>query len=68
MTPYFDTFAGALSMDGHGAYVWSAYFIVTISILCLLILPKLKERKVIARIAGELKRQQNQVDPEAGKD
>lgn len=68
MTPYFDSFAGALSMDGHGGYVWSAYLIVIIAILYLLILPRLQERKVIARIAGELKRQQNQVDPEAGKE
>lgn len=50
-------------MDGHGVYVWSAYFIVTVAIVSLLILPGIKERTVIARIAGELKRQENQVAP-----
>ncbi|MFK8048045.1 MAG: heme exporter protein CcmD [Halioglobus sp.] len=63
MTPYFDNFAAAMTMDGHGGYVWSAYIIVIVAIVLLLILPRIKERKVIARILGELKRQESQVDP-----
>ena len=50
-------------MDGHGGYVWSAYIIVMLAIVLLLILPRIKERKVIARILGELKRQERQVEP-----
>lgn len=54
-------------MDGHGAYVWSAYLIAIIALVSILILPRIKERKVIASIAGELKRQQNQLNFEVGK-
>ncbi len=54
-------------MDGHGAYVWSVYLIATIALVSIVILPRIKERKVIARIAGELKRRQYQLDPEVGK-
>ena len=67
MTPYFDTFAAALNMNGHGAYVWSAYFIVTVAIITLLVLPRIKERNVIARIAGELKRQEDRQAPSVEK-
>ena len=67
MSPYFDTLAAALSMDGHGAYVWPAYLIATMALASIVILPRIKERKVIARIAGELKRQQNKLDSEVGK-
>lgn len=55
---YFDSFSAALAMDGHGIYVWSAYFIATAAIASILILPKRKERKVLAQLAGEFRRQQ----------
>ena len=55
---YFDSFSAALAMDGHGFYVWSANFIAIAAIALILILPKRKERKVLAQLAGELRRQQ----------
>ena len=55
---YFDSFSAALAMDGHGVYVWSAYLIATAAIALILILPKRKERQILARLAGELRRQQ----------
>ena len=55
---YFDSFSAALAMDGHGIYVWSAYFIATTAIALMLTLPKRKERKVLAQLTGELRRQQ----------
>jgi heme exporter protein D len=55
---YFDSFSAALAMDGHGGYVWSAYLIATVAIALILILPKRKERQILAQLAAELRRQQ----------
>jgi heme exporter protein D len=54
---YFDSFWAALAMDGHGVYVWSAYFITLVAISSILILPKIRERKILAQLAGDLRRQ-----------
>ena len=55
---YFDSLSAALAMDGHGVYVWSAYFIAITAIALILILPKRKEKKILAQFAGEFRRQQ----------
>jgi heme exporter protein D len=54
---YFDSFWAALAMDGHGVYVWSAYFITLVAVSSILILPKIRERKMLAQLAGDFRRQ-----------
>jgi heme exporter protein D len=54
---YFDSLSAALQMDGHGAFVWSAYFITLLVVSCLVIVPMRKEKRIIRQIQGTLKRQ-----------
>lgn len=54
---YFDSLSSALQMDGHGGFVWSAYFITVLVICCLVVLPMRKEKQIIRQIKGALKRQ-----------
>jgi heme exporter protein D len=53
---YFDSFAALMTMDGHGAYVWSAYAITLVVVIALLILPLRRQRRLIAELSGELRR------------
>lgn len=55
---YFDSVASALSMDGHGGYVWSAYLITVAVVLALLLVPLRRKGRFLLRMSGELKRQQ----------
>ena len=55
---FFESFSAALNMDGHGVYVWSAYFITVTVISIVLILPLRRERAFIRQQLGILKRQQ----------
>jgi heme exporter protein D len=63
---YFDSFSAALAMDGHGIFVWPAYIIASIAVAWLLIIPKRRERKVLAQLAGDIRRQQVQSDTVTG--
>ncbi len=54
---YFDSLSAALQMDGHGTFVWSAYFITVLVVSCLVIVPIRKEKRVIRQIQGTIKRQ-----------
>lgn len=55
---YFESFAAALAMDGHGVYVWSAYAI-SVVVLAYLIWSPLRRRKVIEKqLRGEFRRAQ----------
>ena len=52
---YFGNFAQLWSMDGHGAYVWSAYAIVWLVLIVLLRAPLARRRRVLARVRARLK-------------
>jgi heme exporter protein D len=47
---YFASFSDLLSMDGHGAYVWSAYAIVAVVLLIMVRSPLARHRRTIERI------------------
>jgi len=53
---YFDSFNALLTMDGHGAFVWSAYLITTLVIAAILVAPGRRRKKFLRQLAGELKR------------
>jgi heme exporter protein D len=55
---YFDSVGAMLAMDGHGVYVWSAYFIAIAVVVALLLAPGRRRRKFLRNLSGELKRQQ----------
>ena len=55
---YFDTLNAALYMDGHGAYVWSAYLITALVLAGILVLPLRRQRNFLQRLAGDIRRQQ----------
>lgn len=62
---YFDSLSDALSMAGHGGYVWSAYAIC-VAVIALLLFWPIRRRQVLMRdIAGELRRREGSVDPTA---
>ena len=55
---YFDSVEAALSMAGHGGYVWSAYTISLLVVALILLAPRRRQRKFLRRLAGEQKRRQ----------
>ncbi|MBP6683251.1 MAG: heme exporter protein CcmD [Halioglobus sp.] len=55
---YFESLGAALAMDGHGAYVWSAYAISLVVVALILIVPRQRQRRFLRQLAGEQKRQQ----------
>jgi len=55
---YFENLAAALTMDGHGMFVWPAYFIAVLVIVAILIRPWRRQRKFLRLKSAELKRQQ----------
>lgn len=56
---YFDSLGAALAMDGHGAFVWSAYAITLLVLAVLLIVPGRRRRRLLREIGGELKRREH---------
>jgi heme exporter protein D len=55
---YFDSLSSAMHMDGHGVFVWSAYFIAILVMSYLVIQPMRKEKQVIRQLQSALKRQE----------
>ena len=54
---YFDSFQAALSMDGHGAYVWVAYAITLTVLAWIVIAPRRRARNTLSQLADEARRQ-----------
>ena len=54
---YFDSLRAALLMEGHGAFVWSAYAMSSLVIAVLLIVPLRRRRALLNRLASESRRQ-----------
>ena len=56
---YFDSVQAALSMDGHGSFVWVAYFVTLLIISAVLLVPGLRRRRLLHQVATELARQES---------
>lgn len=52
----FENLQAIWHMEGHGAYVWSAYGIATVVLLWLLIAPIRRHRALQRQIQGQLRR------------
>ena len=55
---YFDSISAALHMEGHGAFVWSAYLISLLVVAAMILAPRARQRKLL----GDLKAQQRRLD------
>ena len=55
---YFDSFAAVLAMDGHGAFVWSAYLISLLVVAAMILLPLRRQRTILRQLGAELRRRQ----------
>lgn len=53
---YFESLAAALHMDGHGVFVWSAYLITLIAIVCILLAPRRREKRFLQQLEGQIRR------------
>jgi len=53
---YFDSLQAALSMGGHGTYVWLAYGVTAAVIAAVLIVPWRRRARVLRQLAMELRR------------
>jgi heme exporter protein D len=55
---YFDSLDALLHMDGHGVFVWAAYFITCTVVALLLLAPRRRQRRFLRQLSGEIRRQQ----------
>jgi len=55
---YFDSLHALLTMDGHGAYVWTAYGVTILVIVAALCAPLRRRRRFLLQLGAELKRAQ----------
>ena len=54
----FDSIAAALHMEGHGAFVWSAYGITLLVLMLLLWLPQRRKARLLRELRGEARRRE----------
>ena len=54
----FDSFAAAVTMGGHGGFVWAAYAITFVVILVMIVRPVMNIRSVQGTIQREFDRKQ----------
>jgi heme exporter protein D len=50
-------------MDGHGAYVWSAYALTLLVVIYLVISPGRRQRRMLRELRGEIRRKQQHATP-----
>jgi heme exporter protein D len=53
---YFHSLHALLAMDGHGAYVWTAYAVTALVITATLCAPVWRRRRFLLRLRAELRR------------
>ena len=53
---YFDSLSALLSMDGHGAFVWSAYAVGAFVVAALVVGPMRRRKNLERQIRGEIRR------------
>ncbi len=64
---YFESMAAALQMEGHGAFVWSAYLITLGAIVLILYAPRRREKRFLRQLEGQIRRSGGKV-PGAAKE
>lgn len=54
---YFESVSQALAMNGHGAYVWSAYAITAFVLIQLMLAPRRGRRRLLRELRAEQRRE-----------
>jgi heme exporter protein D len=54
---YFGSLAELWAMDGHGAFVWSAYFIVAMTLVLAMYLPIARHRQTVGQVRRRVQRE-----------
>ena len=62
---YFESFAQAWDMAGHGSYVWSAYALTFAIVIALVVLPVRRARETRRQIVAEQRRRRAQTEAAA---
>jgi len=55
---YFDSLQAALTMEGHGTYVWTAYLVTAVVIIAVLVVPLRRRRRFLLQLGAQSKRAQ----------
>jgi heme exporter protein D len=53
---YFESLAAVVQMEGHGAFVWSAYFITIGVIVFMVYAPRRREKRFLRQLEGQIRR------------
>lgn len=51
----FSNLSEVIQMGGHGVYVWSAYAVSLLALVCLTYLPRRKQKRILDRVAQQQK-------------
>lgn len=62
----FDSISAALTMDGHGGYVWAVALVTLWMVVYLLLAPVLRSRRFMQEQRGVLRRAQREVASASG--
>lgn len=62
---YFESVSAALTMDGHGPFVWAAYGLTLAVIAVLVASPLIRRRRLLRELRGEYRRQQQNPSQES---
>jgi heme exporter protein D len=54
---YFENIAALIAMDGHGAFVWSAYAITAAVMVSLVVSPLQRKRRLLSDIRTQSRRE-----------
>jgi len=49
----FDSLKEIIEMAGHGGYVWSAYAIFFVTVIILIVVPMLRHKAILKRVANQ---------------
>ena len=55
---YFESFSELIAMNGHGAYVWSAYAITALVLVQLFFWPRRGQRRLLGELRQEARRRE----------
>jgi len=65
---YFESLSAVLQMDGHGAFVWSAYFITLGVIVSMIYAPRRREKRFLLQLGGQIRRSEGSDPPSVRKE
>ena len=65
---YFNSVQAIIEMEGHGAFVWSAYAMTVFVLIIMVILPLRRRRRLLREIGGQMRRDEGSSQAVGGLD